>query len=144
MLLGFIDLLTSAGVTDVEDLVALSKEAPARRPTVPSFVSEMPTTPGVYHFINASGDTLYVGSASSLRSRVSSYYTRAEKRQKIQRMVSVASGVRTFPTSSILRPAFGNCATSQAWLPRTTQRRAARPASIGWCATDTAQSSPPP
>lgn len=102
VLLGFIDLLTSAGVTDVEDLVALSKEAPARRPTVPSFVSEMPTTPGVYHFINASGDTLYVGSASSLRSRVSSYYTRAEKRQKIQRMVSVASGVRTFPTSSIL------------------------------------------
>ena len=101
VLLGF-DLLTSAGVTDVEDLVALSKEAPARRPTVPSFVSEMPTTPGVYHFINASGDTLYVGSASSLRSRVSSYYTRAEKRQKIQRMVSVASGVRTFPTSSIL------------------------------------------
>ena len=102
VLLGFIDLLTSAGVTDVEDLVALSKEAPTRRPTVPSFVSEMPTTPGVYHFINASGDTLYVGSASSLRSRVSSYYTRAEKRQKIQRMVSVASGVRTFPTSSIL------------------------------------------
>ena len=71
------------------------------RPSPPSS-SEMPTTPGVYHFINASGDTLYVGSASSLRSRVSSYYTRAEKRQKIQRMVSVASGVRTFPTSSIL------------------------------------------
>lgn len=102
VLLGFIDLLASAGATDVEDLVALSDAAPARRPSTPPFVSELPTTPGVYHFVDMSGDTLYVGSASSLRSRVSSYYTRAEKRPKVQRMMSLASGIRSFPTSSVL------------------------------------------
>lgn len=100
--LGFIDLLASAGATDVEDLVALSDAAPSRRPSTPPFVSELPTSPGVYHFVDLSGDTLYVGSASSLRSRVSSYYTRAEKRPKVQRMVSLASGIRSFPTSSVL------------------------------------------
>ena len=75
VLLGFVDLLASAGVTDVEDLLVLSDAVPSRRP---------------------------VGSASSLRSRVSSYYTRAEKRPKVQRMVSLATGVRSFPTTSVL------------------------------------------
>lgn len=102
ILLGFIDLLAGAGATDVEDLVALTEQAPARRPSTPSFVADLPTSPGVYHFIDTAGDTLYVGSASSLRSRVGSYYTRAEKRPKVQRMVSLAAGVRSFPTTSVL------------------------------------------
>ena len=102
VLLGFVALLSSAGATDVEDLIALSDAAPSRRPATPDFVATLPTSPGVYHFVDAAGDTLYVGSASSLRSRVGSYYTRAEKRPKVQRMVSLACGVRTFPTSSVL------------------------------------------
>ena len=102
VLLGFVDLLASAGVTDVEDLLVLSDAAPSRRPATPSFVAELPSAPGVYHFVDVSGDALYVGSASSLRSRVGSYYTRAEKRPKVQRMVSLAAGVHSFPTASVL------------------------------------------
>ena len=102
ILLGFIELLAGAGATDVEDLVALTDQAPARRPSTPPFVADLPTSPGVYHFIDTAGDTLYVGSASSLRSRVGSYYTKAEKRSKVQRMVSIAAGVRPYPTASIL------------------------------------------
>ena len=102
VLLGFIALLSSAGATDVEDLIALSDAAPSRRPATPDFVATLPTSPGVYHFVDAAGDALYVGSASSLRSRVGSYYTRAEKRTKVQRMVSLASGVRHFSTASVL------------------------------------------
>ena len=102
ILLGFIDLLAGAGATDVEDLIALTDQAPARRPTTPDFVADLPASPGVYHFIDTAGDTLYVGSASSLRSRVGSYYTKGEKRPKVQRMVSLAAGVRPYPTASIL------------------------------------------
>ena len=102
ILLGFIDLLAGAGATDVEDLLVLTEQAPARRPSTPSFVADLPTSPGVYHFIDTAGDTLYVGSASSLRSCVGSYYTKAEKRPKVQRMVSLAAGVRPYPTASIL------------------------------------------
>ena len=102
VLLGFVALLSSAGATDVEDLIALSDAAPSRRPATPDFVATLPTSPGVYHFVDAAGDALYVGSASSLRSRVGSYYTRAEKRTKVQRMVSLSSGVRHFPTASVL------------------------------------------
>ena len=102
ILLGFINLLAGAGATDVEDLIALTDQAPARRPTTPDFVADLPASPGVYHFIDTAGDTLYVGSASSLRSRVGSYYTKGEKRPKVQRMVSLAAGVRPYPTASIL------------------------------------------
>ncbi len=102
ILLGFIDLLAGAGATDVEDLIALTDQAPARRPTTPDFVADLPASPGVYHFIDTAGDTLYVGSASSLKSRVGSYYTKGEKRPKVQRMVSLAAGVRPYPTASIL------------------------------------------
>lgn len=102
ILLGFIELLAGAGAADVEDLVALTEQAPARRPLTPPFVADLPASPGVYHFIDTAGDTLYVGSASSLRSRVGSYYTKAEKRPKVQRMVSLAAGVRPYPTASIL------------------------------------------
>ena len=102
ILLGFIALLAGAGATDVEDLIALTDQAPARRPTTPDFVADLPASPGVYHFIDTAGDTLYVGSASSLRSRVGSYYTKGEKRPKVQRMVSLAAGVRPYPTASIL------------------------------------------
>ena len=102
ILLGFIELLAGAGATDVEDLVALTDQAPARRPSTPPFVADLPASPGVNHFIDTAGDTLYVGSASSLRSRVGSYYTKAEKRPKVQRMVSLAAGVRPYPTASIL------------------------------------------
>ena len=102
ILLGFIDLLAGSGATDVEDLIALTDQAPARRPSTPDFVADLPTSPGVYHFIDAAGDTLYVGSASSLKSRVSSYYTKSEKRPKVQRMVSLAAAVRPYPTASIL------------------------------------------
>ena len=75
ILLGFIDLLAGAGATDVEDLIALTDQAPARRRSTPDFVADLPASPGVYHFIDTAGDTLYVGSASSLKSRVGSYYT---------------------------------------------------------------------
>ena len=102
VLLGFVDLLAGAGASDVEDLVALSAQAPNVSPKAPSFVADLPPSPGVYHFINTDGDTLYVGSASSLRSRVASYYSRSEKRSKIQRMVSLAAGVRSFPTASVI------------------------------------------
>ena len=102
ILLGFIDLLAGAGATDVEDLIALTDQAPARRPSTPDFVADLPASPGVYHFIDTAGDTLYVGSASSLKSRVGSYYAKGEKRPKVQRMVSLAAGVRPYPTASIL------------------------------------------
>ena len=117
VLLGFIDLLAGAGATDIEDLIVLTDQAPARRPSTPDFVADLPASPGVYHFIDTAGDTLYVGSASSLRARVGSYYTKGEKRPKVQRMVSLAAGVRPYPTASILEARIRELRDIQALAP---------------------------
>ncbi|MFM7105470.1 MAG: GIY-YIG nuclease family protein, partial [Flavobacteriales bacterium] len=41
-------------------------------------LSLLPYTPGVYQFINAEGNIIYVGKAKSLRNRVSSYFNRQD------------------------------------------------------------------
>src|ERR1043165_735122 len=41
--------------------------------SVKSYISRLPEQPGVYLFLNASGETLYVGKARVLRDRVRSY-----------------------------------------------------------------------
>jgi excinuclease ABC subunit C len=45
-----------------------------------SAVAELPNTPGVYRFRDASERVLYIGRAINLRRRVSSYWTRPESR----------------------------------------------------------------
>lgn len=41
------------------------------------FLKEAPSTPGVYQFLGANGETLYVGKAKNLKKRVASYFRRS-------------------------------------------------------------------
>ncbi|MFZ4543764.1 MAG: excinuclease ABC subunit UvrC [Saprospiraceae bacterium] len=51
----------------------------------------VPTAPGVYRFISAKGDIIYVGKAKSLRSRLSSYFSeRRDMLAKTKAMVKIA------------------------------------------------------
>ena len=43
-------------------------------------VRKLPQKPGVYQFLNLSGDMLYIGKAKNLRKRVTSYFTRSDQR----------------------------------------------------------------
>ena len=55
-------------------------------------LAELPRRPGVYRFLNGSGETLYVGKAKSLRERVRSYFRpSAVHPPHIARMVSEAA-----------------------------------------------------
>jgi excinuclease ABC subunit C len=55
-------------------------------------LERLPQRPGVYRFVNADGETLYVGKAKSLRSRVRSYFrAKAAHPPHIERMVSEVS-----------------------------------------------------
>lgn len=55
---------------------------------------EIPTEPGVYRFLDATGRVLYVGKAKNLRSRLSNYFQPLHSlHERTRRMVTTAQGV---------------------------------------------------
>lgn len=62
-------------------------------------VAELPDSPGVYFFKDASGGLLYIGKAKSLKKRVQSYFSRFLD-AKTQVLVSKVADVEYRPTSS--------------------------------------------
>jgi excinuclease ABC subunit C len=68
-----------------------------RRKTGPeviaSYVRSLPTSPGVYRMIDASGDVIYVGKARSLKARVSSYARAFGHSNRIARMISATAAM---------------------------------------------------
>ena len=66
---------------------------------------KLPDTPGVYFFLGAKKEILYIGKATSLRNRVRSYFASdiQEKRSElIEKMVVEAKGVEWTETDSVL------------------------------------------
>jgi excinuclease ABC subunit C len=52
----------------------------AEKPHIQEIVNKLPGKPGVYQFINASGDLIYIGKAKNLKKRVTSYFTHSDQR----------------------------------------------------------------
>jgi excinuclease ABC subunit C len=66
-------------------------------------IKDLPQTPGVYFFRDASGKILYIGKATSLRSRVQSYFRGADNRGPwIEKMVSLVEDIKVQETDSVL------------------------------------------
>ncbi|WP_235931434.1 DEDD exonuclease domain-containing protein [Actinomyces respiraculi] len=93
-----LEALAPLGVTHVEDLATATDPVPPRRRAKSRLAQGLPSTPGVYEFLSATGEVLYVGSAVDLRRRVRSYFTAAEKRSRVAQMLDTTVDVRVIPT----------------------------------------------
>ncbi len=50
-----------------------------KSPIFRKLVNKLPGKPGVYQFINATGDLIYIGKAKNLKKRVTSYFTQSDQ-----------------------------------------------------------------
>lgn len=90
---GLLDRLGALGVTTLEDLATASDPVPAARRARRHLADGLPDAPGVYRFVDARGEVLYVGTSTNIRTRVRSYFTAAESRRRMTEMVMLAERV---------------------------------------------------
>lgn len=65
-------------------------------------LQKLPDAPGIYLFYNASKELIYVGKATSLRSRVRSYFRGARTSRPIEQMIHEVVNIKTIITDSVL------------------------------------------
>ncbi|MDR2895632.1 MAG: DEDD exonuclease domain-containing protein [Propionibacteriaceae bacterium] len=96
------------GVTSLHQLLEYSQTVSRARRSHRDWAEQVPTGPGVYFFVR-DGDrgrtVLYVGTSKQLRRRVASYFTAAESRQRMDEMVTLATGVEAVACHTALEAA---------------------------------------
>ncbi|HMS92431.1 MAG TPA: excinuclease ABC subunit UvrC [Candidatus Saccharibacteria bacterium] len=74
--------------------------------TLKAKLSKLPNSPGVYFFLNKSGDIIYIGKATSLRSRVRSYFQSKHNDYKTPLLVENIYDLRTIDANSSVEALF--------------------------------------
>lgn len=94
-----IERVAGFGVTTLEDLVAMSTSRIDGTFSKITLTEGIPKDGGIYRFLSAGGDTLYVGKAADLRTRVRSYFY-GDPRRKIRDLLRQVERieVETFET----------------------------------------------
>ncbi len=69
---------------------------------IQTILAKLPGTPGIYLFYNSDKTLMYVGKATSLRSRVRSYFLKPKTPRPIEQMMHQVSDIKTIQTDSVL------------------------------------------
>jgi DNA polymerase III subunit epsilon len=98
---GLIERAGTLGATTLEDLRDLARSTSERSFRRIGLVDGAPSAPGVYRFLDARGEVLYVGKATDLRSRLRTYFGQ-DPRRRIADLVRETAQVVWQPTATLL------------------------------------------
>lgn len=96
-----IERVAGFGVTTLEDLLAVSSTRLDGTFSKIGLANDLPRAPGVYRFLGANGNTLYVGKAADVRARVRSYFY-GDPRRKIRDLLRETHAIAIEPHHSVL------------------------------------------
>ncbi len=99
---GLLERAGDLGAHHLDDLVSLTARVRPEQRTKRTLADGLPSGPGVYRFRGPNGQTLYVGKAKSIRTRVRQYFTSSESRGRILEMIRIAHDVQAIPCATEL------------------------------------------
>ena len=131
LLLALIGLAQERGARTVADLTALTATRTRRLLDKRQLAFGAPTRPGVYLFLGASDQVLYVGRARDLRSRLRSYFRSDRQRPAVEAAVAAAERIEWRVTGSELEAALEELRLIRELRP-PGNARVSRPERLVW------------
>lgn len=127
---GLLERIGNLGATTLEDLFEFLRRVSPQRRAKRTLAKGVPSAPGIYQFIadlpapdgTVRRQVLYVGKSRNLRRRVSSYFTAAETRPRMDEMVRIATGIETVVTRTPLEAEVLELRLIAAHSPRYNRR----------------------
>lgn len=126
---GLIERAGSLGATTLEDLRDLSRSTSDKRFRRISLVRDAPSDCGVYRFLDARGEVLYVGKATDLRSRLRSYFGQ-DRRRRIDDLIRETTDVTWTSTATLIEAEVREVREIHQHLPRYNRRSKREPAPV--------------
>jgi DNA polymerase-3 subunit epsilon len=118
------------GVTHLDDLLALPSIQGSRAIGKLALTEHLPRRPGIYRFINKTGDVIYVGKATNLRSRVRSYFG-GDTRRRVDAMLRDLATIEHRTTNAEIEAAVLEIREIHSLKPHYN-RRSKPPKSLHW------------
>ncbi len=139
---GLIERAGTLGATTLEDLRDLARSTSDKRFRRISLVHDAPSNCGVYRFLDARGEVLYVGKATDLRTRLRSYFGQ-DRRRRIDDLIRETARVTWTPTATLIEAEVREVREIHRHLPRYNRRSKRTPAPAHLAATPTVPRSAP-
>jgi excinuclease ABC subunit C len=81
-------------------------------------LKNLPKSPGIYQFINKSGEVIYIGKAKNLRTRVGQYFQNHDKRPQLPFLMAEAADINYTVVSNELESTFLESTLIKKYLPK--------------------------
>jgi DNA polymerase-3 subunit epsilon len=118
------------GVTHLDDLLALPSIQGSRAIGKLALTEHLPRKPGIYRFVDKTGNVIYVGKATNLRSRVRSYFG-GDTRRRVDNMLRDLASIEHRTTHGEIEAAILELREIHALRPHYN-RRSKPPKSLHW------------